>query len=231
MEKTVGIIGGIGPESTIVYYNSIISLYRSYVKNGHYPQIILNSIDMKKMLDLIVAEKNDDVTGYLVQEVTKLAKAGAHFGLLASNTPHIVFEHIQAQSPIPLISIVDVTCQRAKHLELKKVGLFGTKFTMESRIYQKRCAYDHITVVNPDVHQREYIHEKYMHELVNGIIREQTKHDVLDIIHSMQKTHGIQGIILGGTELTLLFHANDDIGIPWLDTTQIHVESIVERLL
>jgi len=128
--KTIGIIGGIGPESTIEYYRQIIALYREQKRDGSYPSIIINSIDMKRMLDLIEAHKLDGLTKYLLGEVKRLAHAGADLGLLASNTPHIVFEDIQKQSPIPLISIVKAACEATKALGITKVGLLGTRFTM-----------------------------------------------------------------------------------------------------
>jgi len=131
--KTLGLIGGIAPESTIAYYRQLIAAYRQKQPDGNYPAIIINSINMKKMLDMIGANALADVTEYLSGEVQKLAKAGADFALLASNTPHIVFDELRRQSPIPLISIVEATCVAAKALGLKRVGLFGTRFTMQGR--------------------------------------------------------------------------------------------------
>ncbi|HLB88069.1 MAG TPA: aspartate/glutamate racemase family protein, partial [Terriglobales bacterium] len=101
MQKTVGIIGGIGPESTIEYYRLIIATYRQHKPDGSYPSIIINSIDLKKVLDLIEANELAKLTEHLVCEVQKLARAGADCGLLAANTPHIVFDEIRSQSPIP----------------------------------------------------------------------------------------------------------------------------------
>src|SRR6266576_3167206 len=127
--KTVGIIGGIGPESTIAYYRSIIVSYLKRKNDGGYPSIIINSIDLRKLLDLVEANDLDAVIGYVVSELEKLARAGADFGAISSNTPHIVFDQIRRRSPIPLISIVDTTCEVAGGLGVKKPGLFGTRFT------------------------------------------------------------------------------------------------------
>ena len=135
--ETVGIIGGIGPESTIEYYRKIVSSYLKREANGNYPRIIINSINMKKMLDLIGSGKFDEVTDYLVTEVKRLADAGADFGLLASNTPHIVFDRLQQASSLPMISIVEVTCEKTMQLGLSRVGLFGTKFTMQGGFYNE----------------------------------------------------------------------------------------------
>lgn len=229
--KTVGIIGGIGPESTVEYYRLIISLYRERRQDGNYPHMIINSINMKKMLDLIGAGKLSEVTEYLIGEIKKLALVGVDFGVLASNTPHLVFENIRKASPVPLISIVEVTCHKAKSLGLENVGLFGTKFTMQSAFYKDVFSKQNISVIVPDPDAQDYIHEKYMGELVNGIILEDTKAKLLDIVKTLKAEQGIQGLILGGTELPLILKETDDKDIPFLDTTSIHVEAIVERLM
>src|SRR5918911_4888065 len=122
--RTVGIIGGLGPESTVDYYRRIIAAYREQKQDGSYPSIIINSVDLKKMLDFAAANEWAAATEYLVAEVQKLARAGADFGVLSANTPHIVFDEICSQSPIRLLSIVQATCDTAKSLGLKRVGLF-----------------------------------------------------------------------------------------------------------
>ncbi len=126
--KTLGIVGGTAPDSTIEYYRLIVASYRDRVRDGSYPSLLINSIDLKKMLDLIGADRLADVTRFLLGELGKLARAGAEFGLLASNTPHIVFDDLARQSPIPLISIVEAACDAAQALGLKRVGLIGTRY-------------------------------------------------------------------------------------------------------
>jgi len=229
--KTVGIIGGIGPESTIAYYRLIISSYRERKRDGNYPQIVINSINMKRMLDLIGASRLKEVVAYLGDEMKRLADAGVDFGLMASNTPHIVFDDIQAMSPIPLISIIEVTCKKAERLGLQRVGLFGTRFTMEGQFYEEVFSARSISVVVPKPDDRDYIHEKYMGELVKGIILDETKSRLLAIVRSLKKQEGIDGLVLGGTELPLILSEADDRDIPFLDTTVIHVESVVDQLV
>ncbi len=229
--NTVGIVGGIGPESTIEYYRLIISSYLGREKNGNYPQIIINSINMKKMLDLIGANQLDKVSEYLVSEVRKLAAAGADFALLASNTPHIVFDKIHQASPLPLISIVEAACEKVRKIGLHRIGLFGTKFTMQSGFYNKVFSTENIEVITPDEKDQDYIHDKYMLELVKGIIRDETKNRLLDIISRFREKHEIKGIILGGTELPLILKESDITDIVLIDTTRIHVESILKRLV
>ena len=229
--NTVGIVGGIAPESTIEYYRLIISAYLDREKNGNYPQIFINSINMKKMLDLIGTNRLIEVSEYLASEVNKLAAAGADFALLASNTPHIVFDKIQKASLLPMISIVEVACEKAKEIGIRRVGLFGTKFTMNGGFYDTVFTKQNIEVIVPDENDQDYIHEKYMSELVKGIILDETKNGLLNIAAKIKQEHGIQGLILGGTELPLILKKSFDPDMPFLDTTRIHVENILKKLI
>ncbi len=231
MTRTIGIIGGIAPESTIEYYRLIIALYREQKRDGSYPPIIINSINLKKILDLIGAQKLAEVTEYLLDEVGKLARAGADLGLLASNTPHIVFDALRRQSPIPLISIVEATCQAAKARGLHKVGLFGTHFTMQGRFYPDVFSREGIALIVPTREDQDYIHDKYMSELVNGIFLPETREGLLRIVERLREKEGIQGLVLGGTELPLILRDVAVKGIPFLDTVRIHTERAVAHLL
>jgi aspartate racemase len=229
--KTVGIIGGIGPESTIEYYRQIIAAYRQRQRDGSYPSLLINSIDMKRMLDLIGANELAAVTRYLLGEVQRLAQAGADFGALASNTPHLVFEALNRQSPIPLISIVETACDAAKALGLKRIGLFGTRFTMQGRFYADVFGRAGITLVTPSPDEQTTIHDKYMGELVNGVVRPETRERLLAIVARLKDEEGIGGLILGGTELPLILSGDMGQGVPFLDTTRIHVERIVAQIV
>lgn len=228
--KTLGIIGGIAPESTIEYYRRIIALYRERRPDGGYPTIIINSIDLKRMLKFVDAADLAGLTGYLLEELMKLAHAGAKLGLLASNTPHLVFEELRRKSPIPLVSIVEATCEAAQALGLKRLGLFGTRSTMQARFYPKVFSRRGITVIPPDPQEREYIHDRYMGELVQGVFRSETRDGLLEIADRLKKRDGIKGLILGGTELPLLFRESAYAGIPFLNTTAIHVEKAISLL-
>jgi aspartate racemase len=227
--KTLGIIGGIGPESTIHYYRAIIAAYRER-RDGNYPSIVINSISVKKLLDLVGANELDKVTEFLAIEVERLARAGADFALLASNTPHIVFDQLQRCSSIPLVSIVQATAEAAKAQGLKKVGLFGTRFTMQARFYPEVFTREEIAVVLPHAHEQDFIHEKYIGELLNNIIRPDTRDRLLAIVKRMKEQDGIQGLILGGTELPLILTDAGDTGVVFLDTTQIHASAAAQML-
>lgn len=229
--KTVGIIGGIGPESTIEYYRQIIASYRQRKPDGNYPSILLNSVNFKPLLDLILANQWPQVTQHLSGELGKLAKAGADFAVIAANTPHLVFDDIRRQSSIPLISIVEATCQQAKAFHLTRLGLFGTRFTMQARFYPDIFSREGITLAIPDKNDQSYIHDKYMNELIHGTVLPETQQQLLSIVDRMKERDGIQGVILGGTELSLILRDATACGIPILDTTQIHVKAIVTELL
>lgn len=228
--KTLGIVGGIGPESTVEYYRSIIAAYRGRKRDGSYPRIIINSIDMKRLVDLIAADELSEVSEHLSGEVRKLERAGADFGLLAANTPHIVFDELRRRSPIPLISIVEATREAAQAMGLKRIGLFGTRFTMRARFYQNVFSEGGMTLVVPDEGEQDYIHEKYMSELVPGVFLPETRERLLSIADRMRAREGIEGLILGGTELPLILRDETHGGIPLLDTTRIHVNAAVAQL-
>ncbi len=229
--KTVGLIGGIGPESTIEYYRQIIAAYREQNGAGNYPAIIVNSIDLTKFLGMVAMNQTQTVTDYLVLEVNKLAQAGVDFGAFASNTPHLVFDEIRARSPIPLVSIVEATSEKARELEMRRVGLFGTRFTMQAHFYPEVFARAGIEIVVPNKAEQTYIHDKYLGELLNNIFLPETREGLLRIADQLHERDGIDGLILGGTELPLLLREAGHNGIPFLDTTSIHVSRIIAELL
>lgn len=229
--KTLGIIGGVGPESTIDYYRSIIALYKKRRGDGSYPEIIINSIDLKKEIEMVERNQLTELTTYLVEEIEKLERAGADFGLIASNTPHIVFDTVQPRSPIPLISIVESAALFVKAHGLKRIALFGTKFTMAGNFYPKVFSRESIELVQPEADDRDYIHDKYMNELVNGIFQDQTRTGLLSIVDRMKERKDIDGVILAGTELPLILRDDSHNGVPLLNTTRIHVEAAVNWML
>ncbi|HYJ85028.1 MAG TPA: amino acid racemase, partial [Pyrinomonadaceae bacterium] len=173
----------------------------------------------------------EKVIAYLVLEVERLAKAGADFGAFASNTPHIVFAEVQRQSRIPLISIVEATCERVQALGLKKVALFGTRFTMQGRFYPEVFSRAGLTLVVPEPEEQNYIHDKYMGELLNNIFLPDTRQALLAIVDELRTRNGIEGLILGGTELPLILRDDEHNGVRLLDTTRIHCDRIVREIL
>jgi aspartate racemase len=229
--KALGIIGGVGPESTVEYYRTIIALYRERVGDGSYPQFIINSVDLKKPVDLITANDLAGVTRYLAEEIQKLARAGAEFALIAANTPHVVFAEVQAAIAIPLISIVEATRAAVKKRGLKRLALFGTRFTMQGTFYSKVFVREGIELVLPDPSDQEYIHDKYMNELVLGKFLTETRAGLLAIVDRLKAEREIDGVILAGTELPLILQDATHHGVPLLDTMRIHAEAAVAEML
>jgi aspartate racemase len=229
--KTVGLIGGIAPESTIEYYRLLIAEYRSRTGNASYPAIVINSIDLTKMIGLIGAGELEAVTGYLAGEIEKLARAGAGVAALASNTPHIVFDALRDRAPIPLLSIVEATCDACAAREVKRPGLFGTRFTMQGDFYPRVFRARGMAVVAPAPDEQAYLHDKYMTELVAGKILPQTRERMVEIAGRLRERDGVDGLILGGTELPLILRDPTVAGLPVFDTTRIHVERLVQEML
>ena len=229
--RTLGIIGGLGPESTIDYYGKIIALYRDRTGDGSYPQFIVNSVNLKKGLDFMEANNLPGMADYLVEEIGKLARAGASFGLISANTPHIVFDEVASKSPIPLVSIVEATCAAAKARKLKRLALFGTRYTMQATFYPKVFSREGIELLVPNLEDQTYIHDKYLNELVPGQFLPATRAGLLAIVDRMKANSDIDGAILAGTELPLILRNSEHNGIPFLDTTEIHCEAAVTEML
>jgi aspartate racemase len=227
---TLGIIGGIAPESTIEYYRTLVAEFRRR-SGGAYPSIIINSIDLPRLLTLAGAGELAALTEYLKEELQRLAAAGADLALLASNTPHIVFDRLQPVSPLPLISIVEATCRAAQSAGLSRLALFGTRFTMLGGFYGETFARSGMSVIVPEPADVDLIHTKYVDELINGRFLDATREQLLSVVDRMAADHAIDGVILGGTELPLLLREPTRGRVRMLDTMRIHVEAAVERMI
>jgi len=228
--RTLGLIGGTGPESTIEYYRLLIAKYREQA-DGHSPPVIITSVDLKQMIEWMNSGNLAAVANGLVAEFERLQRAGAEFAALTANTPHIVFDELKQRSPIPLISIVEATCEDALARGLKTVGLFGTRFTMEAPFYPEVFSRGGMKLVLPTADEQDYIHAIYLGELLKDIFRPETRARLLEIADEMKRRDNIEGLILGGTELPLVLRAEEHNGMPLLDTTRIHVNKLVTEML
>ena len=228
MIRIAGIIGGIAPESTVDYYRRIVAACRE--RAGGYPPLVIDSIDMPKMLHL-AANDRGALVAYLVSEVERLARAGAELAAFASNTPHLVFDEVERASPIPLVSIVHAARDGALALRLRRVALLGTRFTMTGTFYPNAFTAAGITLVTPTPDEQTYVHDTYMSDLVAGRFEAETRDEFVRIIRAIQARESIDGVVLAGTELPLLLRGADMGGLPMLDTTALHVDAIVERML
>jgi aspartate racemase len=228
--KTLGLIGGTGPESTIDYYRLLTAQYREKA-DGASPPVIINSVDLKRMIGWMNAGELDKVTDYLVAEFEKLQRAGVDFAALTANTPHIVFDELQQRTTLPLISIVEAACERAQSLGFKSVGLFGTRYTMQAPFYPNVFARTDVKLVTPTEEEQNYIHEKYFGELLKDVFLPETRAQFLRIAEEMKAREGVEAVILGGTEIPLLLRTEEHNGIQLLDTTRIHVDRLISEML
>ena len=226
----VGIIGGIGPASTLDYYSGIINGYRQATGEENYPEILINSINMTEMLAYTRDEDWDSLTSMLVDAIGRLADAGAGFAAIASNTPHIVFDRVLECSPLPLLSIVKETAAYAQLNGCKKVVVIGLRFIMQSGLYSKVFEKLGISAVVPSPGLQEVIHNLIFPDLENGIVVPQDKLRMLEIVGGLITEHDADALVLGCTELPLMIQ-DGDLETLLLNTTQIHIDAIVRELI
>jgi aspartate racemase len=224
--KKIGIIGGIGPESTVDYYKLIIGAFHKKQPDLGYPEIIIYSANISSLMKILEAKDWPGLVDWILQKVVSLQKAGAEFAVIGSNTPHIVFDEVQSRSPIPMLSIVDETRKIAQKKGFKKLGLLGTKFTLGSDFYKKPFENNKMSIFVPDKEDQELIHQRLFSEIELGILKDSTRKELLSIVKKMIEMHNIEAVILGCTELPLIL-TKDEFGISFLNTTAIHAESIV----
>ncbi len=228
--KKLGLIGGIGPESTIPYYHDIVYGVKERVGKNFFPNITIESINVFEVLRLCKEQNYEELVNYLSLAINNLSAAGAEFAALTGNTPHIVFEELKARSPIQLVSIVDATADEAKQKGFKRLGLIGTEVTMKGDFFKRPFFANGIDIILPDAAEMDYINEKIANELEVGIVRQDTQKEFLRIIEKMQQEGNAQALILGCTELPLLFN-NISAHIILLDTMKIHVNKLIEMIL
>jgi aspartate racemase len=225
---TVGIVGRLGPESTIDYYRRILEQWEREDPSSA-PSIVIDSLDARRALRLVESDR-PALTDYLLASLRRLGGAGVDFAAMSANTPHIVFDELAARSPVPLVSIVEVCTQEAERRGLGRLALLGTRFTMEGPFFPEVCARYGIVVVPPNAADRAWVHERYVGQLLRGEFRDDTRRDVIALVGRLRDEAGIDGVILGGTELPLLLSSSVIADVPALDTTALHVAAIVQRL-
>ena len=228
--KKLGLVGGMGPESTIPYYHDIVYGVQDRVGKNFFPNLAIESVNAFDVLRLCNEQKYDELTNYLMQAIKNLIASGADFIALSANTPHIVFDRLQARSTVPLVSIVEAACNEAIRLNKHKVGLLGTIFTMKEDFFKKPFYSSNIEIITPTAEEMEYINLKISSELELGIIKEETLQEFQRIIKRMRQEDCIEVVILGCTELPLLL--NDEVSpVPCLDTMKIHIQRLIDLIV
>jgi aspartate racemase len=224
----VGIVGGLGPESTIDYYRRILDAWAA-IDPSSAPAIVIDSLDVQVGIRLAIGD-HAGLAAYLLESLRRLAGAGVDFAAMTANTAHLVFDELAAKSPVPLLSIVEVCAEEARRRGLRRLLLLDTRFTMEAPFYPTVFARSGIAVVAPDAPDRARIHARYIDELLKGEFRDETRRELTAVITRLRGQEQLDGVILGGTELPLLLRDSVVAGVPALDTTALHVAAIVERL-
>ena len=228
--KTIGLIGGMSWESSIEYYRIVNETVKAKLGGLHSAKSILVSVDFAEIETLQHQGRWQEAAQVLIAAAESLEAGGADFIVLCTNTMHKVADDIQAHIHIPLLHIADATAQQIKSAGMSKVGLLGTRYTMEEDFYKGRLTRMHgLEVMVPDAKEREIVHRVIYDELVVGEIRRDSKERYLDIIERLVAS-GAEGIILGCTEIGLLVH-DGDCRVPLFDTTRIHAVAAVEYAL
>lgn len=228
--KKLGLVGGMGPESTIPYYRDIVYGVQNKIGKDFFPALTIESVNVFDVLRFCSESKYDELTDYLIIAIDNLIRSGANFIALTANTPHIVFDRLQEKSSVPLVSIIEATRDEALRLNKHKVGLLGTIFTMTGDFFKTPFEDRGIEIIIPTAEEMEFINQKISSELELGIIKEETLESFQKIIMRMKEECGIEAIILGCTELPLIL--NDEVSpVSCLDTMKIHINTLVDMII
>lgn len=227
--KTIGLIGGMSWESSDLYYQQINRKIQQQYGGFYSAKVILNSVNFHD-IELLQRENRWDEAGqYLAEVAQNLERAGVDVIALCTNTMHKVAKHIEDSINVPFIHITEATIHVMHSQKIKKVALLGTAFTMEQDFYKTKIIQSGIEVIIPNADDRQIIHEVIYQELCQGVVHSKSKHAYLDIIDKMIE-QGAQGVILGCTEIGMLIQQSD-LPICVFDTTQIHVDALIEFAL
>lgn len=228
--KKLGLVGGMGPESTVPYYKGIVFGVQKALGRPCFPRLTVESVDVFRMLEMLSAERYDEITDYLHDAIKSLAAAGADFIALSANTAHVVFDRLRERSPVPLLSIVEAAKDEALARGYGKAGLLGTKFTMQGEFFRQPFEQAGVRVVIPDDSEIDTLSDKIYNELELGIVRPATLSLFQDAVARMRDREGIEAVILGCTELPLMLN-DGNCPVPVLDTMRIHIDAIVCEIL
>ena len=225
--KTIGLIGGMSWESTVEYYKIINRTVNQKLGGVHSCECLMYSFDFAVIEKLQHQGKWDELTGLMISAAKRIENAGAEIILICTNTMHKMADEVEGNIAAPLLHIADATAEEIKRQGMKKVGLLGTKFTMEQYFYRKRIEEKYnINVIIPDEQERQIVHDVIYDELVVGKIISSSTQKYVKIINNL-KSKGAEGVILGCTEIPLLVK-KEDCTIPVFDTTTIHAKAAVD---
>ena len=228
--KTIGLLGGMSWESSLEYYRIINETVKRKLGGLHSAKSLMFSFDFHEIEELQARGDWQGATEMMVSGARKLEAGGADFLIICTNTMHLMADEVASSVKIPLVHIADATGDRVAESGLKRVALLGTKFTMEQDFYKGRLAEKYgLDVITPDKHDRQKVHDIIYNELCLGEINDKSRKIYLEIIEKLAND-GVEGVILGCTEIPLLVK-QEDVELPLFDTTKIHAEAAVEFAL
>ncbi|OAS16452.1 aspartate/glutamate racemase family protein [Paenibacillus oryzisoli] len=228
--KTIGLIGGMSWESSLLYYQIINQRVKEKLGGHHSAKSLMYSVDFHEIKRLQFEGKWDEATSMMIESAQRLARAGADCIVICTNTMHKMAKEVEESVSIPLLHIADATAKEIVKAGIKKVALLGTAFTMEQDFYKGRLVdkFD-LEVLVPPADARKLVHEIIYEELCLGMIKEESKQSYMEIIQNLV-SEGAEAVILGCTEITLLI-AQEDSPVPLFDTTKLHAEYAVDYAL
>lgn len=227
--KTIGILGGMSPESTITYYRHITQEYTNRFGDYGYPEIIIYSVQFQQFVDWQKQGGWEAAAEKMIQALDRLHAAGADFGIIATNTMHVVFDEVATAVAMPMLSIIDATAEAIKEEGLERVGLTGTKFTIREPFFREKMEQHGISVIVPQEEDQELINAIIFEELCRGIVRHESRKVILEAIEAMSE-QGAEGIICGCTEIPLLV-SQEHCRLKMFNTTTIHAQKALDYAL
>jgi aspartate racemase len=229
MTVRCGLVGGMGPESTLDYYKLIVEHYRDG-KNTSYPELTIDVVDLEPILRFLESGNLAGLADLILRSIDRLARAGCTFAALTSNTSHVIFADVAARSPIPLASIVEAAADHTAQLGLHRPALLATSFTVSAGFYQSVFGKRGMTILTPSSTEQSFLHRKYMDELVHGITTNETRAAFVAMANRLVAEEKADALILGGTEIPLLLREAKGIHAPLIDTTLVHVKRLVHMM-
>lgn len=228
--KKLGLVGGTGPESTMVYYRELNKRIHEKIGGKEFPEIVIESVNLYKALGMVANEEYKELERYLSKAISNLETCGADIVALTAGTMHVVFEKLESKVNVPFISIPEAVAELAVSKGYKRVGLLGTIFTMEKDYLSKAFVKKGIEVIVPSEENRILVNERISKELEYGIVKGTSTNELISVIEEMREKSGIEAVILGCTELPLALNENN-CPVDCLDIMDIHIQKLVRLMV
>lgn len=228
--KKIGLVGGLGPASTVAYYLGLVEKCQAQYGTDVYPEIVIDSVNMSRHTEVLQKNDYDTLCELLLKSLNNLKNAGAQFAAITANMEHIVWDMVQERFPLPVISILDAVVEEIKKCGYQRVLVFGTDFTMKSGMYEKALHRNGITAILPDADDIDTIGRLIYPNLENGIVIPEDRQAMIALAEKYIAEQKADAMLLGCTEISLAIKPGD-VSVPTLDTTKIHIEAIVRMTI